>query len=188
MTLKIIAGKWKGRALKTPKGGSTRPTQGMLREAIFNICQNEVGGARFLDLFAGSGAMGLEALSRGAAHATFIEQNRQAIACIKENIGILKGEAETSIVGMEASRAVELLARQKALFDLIYIDPPYDIGFDIKPAAQLLAPGGTLFLEERRHPKRGRPTAGIGTLQCKETRRFGAALITLFQNQCSDSR
>ena len=192
--MRIIAGSAKGKTLLSPVDTRVRPTSDRAREGLFSSLESSFGslggleGLTFLDLFAGSGAMGLEALSRGAAHATFIEQNRQAIACIKENIGILKGEAETSIVGMEASRAVELLARQKALFDLIYIDPPYDIGFDIKPAAQLLAPGGTLFLEERRHPKRGRPTAGIGTLQCKETRRFGAALITLFQNQCSDSR
>lgn len=87
MTLRVIAGKYKGRSLKTPKATSTRPTQGMLREAVFNICQNEIEGAFFLDLFAGSGAMGFEAISRGAMKATLVEQNRQAQLCIKENGG-----------------------------------------------------------------------------------------------------
>ena len=180
MTLRMIAGQFKGRLLKTPKSTSTRPTQGMLREALFNICQMEILNARFLDLFAGSGAMGLEALSRGALHATFVEQNRQAIQCIKENIADLGVEKQTQLIPIDASRAVALLAKQGAQFDLIYIDPPYDLSFKLESASPLLAPGGTLFLEERHNPKKPHKPPQVPGLQFKETRRFGIALLSTF--------
>ncbi len=77
--MRIIAGIYKNRNIRTPKGGNTRPTSGMLREAVFNICQASIEKAHFLDLFAGSGAMGLEALSRGAKHAVFVDNHREAI-------------------------------------------------------------------------------------------------------------
>ena len=178
MTLRIISGTFKGRQLKTPKSTSTRPTQGMLREAIFNICQNEIAGARFLDLFAGSGAMGLEAISRGAAHSTFVEQNRQAIMCIKENITMLKVEPQTKVIPTDAARAITLLANQQ--FDLIYIDPPYDMLFDFAPVAPLLAPNGTLFIEGRHNPKQQHKPVELPGLRHKDTRKFGIALLSIY--------
>lgn len=178
MTLRMIAGTFKGRLLKTPKSTSTRPTQGMLREAIFNICQNEISGARFLDLFAGSGAMGLEALSRGASHSTFVEQNRQAIACIKENISLLGVEPKTRLIPTDASRALTLLATQQ--FDLIYIDPPYDTPFPLAPVAPLLAPNGILFLEERHNPKKQHAPIDLPGLPLKDVRRFGIAILSTY--------
>lgn len=183
MTLRIIAGKFKGRLLKAPKTNSTRPTQGMLREAIFNICQNEIENARFLDLFAGSGAMGLEALSRGALHTTFVEKNRQAILCIKENIAILKLEKQSTIIPTDASRAVEILAKQAAQFELIYIDPPYEIPFDLKPVVPLVAESGILFLEERHNPKKAHTPIELPGLTLKDTRRFGIALLSIYTNR-----
>ena len=89
MTLRIIGGKFKGRLIKTPKGEKTRPTSAILRKAVFDICQNQITDARFLDLFAGSGAMGLEALSRGASHATFVERDKHSVSCLKENLALL---------------------------------------------------------------------------------------------------
>lgn len=180
MTLRIIAGTFKGLLLKAPKGPSTRPTQGMLREAVFNICQNEIPGARFLDLFAGSGAMGLEALSRGAAHATLVEQNRNAIACIKENIASLHVENQTSLIPYDASRALALLAKQSVLFDIVYIDPPYDSPMTLEPLIPLLAPHATLFLEERHNPKKPHQPTTHPSLHLKDTRRFGIALLSIF--------
>ena len=113
MTLRIIAGAYKGRLLKTPKGPSTRPTQGMLREAVFNICQNEIEGARFLDLFAGSGAMAFEALSRGASRIILVEENRNAIACIRENLSLLKAEERAALLPVKAARALQLLSKER---------------------------------------------------------------------------
>jgi 16S rRNA (guanine966-N2)-methyltransferase len=181
MSLRIIAGQFKGRLLKAPKGPSTRPTQGMLREAVFNICQNEVEGARFLDLFAGSGAMGLEALSRGATHITLVEQNRQAIACIKENIQFLQVASQTTLIPTEAKRALSLLTKEGALFDIVYIDPPYDISLSLELLLPLLAPNALVFLEERYDPKKQASPPHIAGLQHQDTRRFGIALLSRFR-------
>lgn len=178
MTLRIIAGIYKGRLLKTPKGPSTRPTQGMLREAVFNICQNQIEGARFLDLFAGSGAMAFEALSRGAAHATLVEKNPHAILCIKQNISILEASAHVSLLTIDAHAA---LKRLSSPYDIIYIDPPYDSPVDslIEEilARKLLAPGASLFVEERYNPKIKSNPRDFPTLTLKDSRRFGAALL-----------
>lgn len=152
MTLKILSGRFKGRNLKTPSGTKTRPTQGVVRAALFNRCQNELEGARFLDLFAGSGAMGLEALSRGAAEVLFVERDRDAARCIQDNLALLKVEA--TVLTLDALAALKAIARRGSTFTLLYIDPPYD-----QPAAYydelfallkpLLAPGARVFLEER---------------------------------------
>lgn len=186
MTLRIIAGKFKGRILKIPKSSRTRPTQGMLREAIFNICQNEIEGALFLDLFAGSGAMGLEALSRGAARATFVEQNRQAIACIKENIKTLQVENQAALIPADVSLALTLLAKQKTQFDLIYIDPPYESPFDLAPVIPLILANGSLFLERRHTPNQHEKPAEAPGLILKGTRRFGSALLSIFYRKCEE--
>lgn len=181
MTLRIVAGKFKGRTLKAPKSNSTRPTQGMLREAVFNICQMEVPDTRFLDLFAGSGAMGLEALSRGASHSTFVEQNRQAAACIRENIATLELEAQTTIIPTDATRAIAILTKQSAQFDIVYIDPPYDTPFPVDTLLPILAPNALIFLEERHNPKKAHTIPSFPKLIHKDTRRFGIALLTTFR-------
>lgn len=181
MSLKIIGGRFKGRSLKTPPSSSTRPTQGMLREALFNICQNSIEGACFLDLFAGSGAVGLEALSRGATHATLIESNRQAIHCIQENIQILQVETEATLFPMPAERAVPLLSKQKKQFDLIYIDPPYEQltekWIELLLSFSLLKAGAFVFIEERYNPKNQKAPPTFASLSLKESRRFGIALL-----------
>jgi 16S rRNA (guanine(966)-N(2))-methyltransferase RsmD len=176
MTLRIIAGVFKGRLLKSPKGPATRPTQNMLREAVFNICQNEIADARFLDLFAGSGAMAFEALSRGASHAVLVEQNRHAIAAIRENIAILHLTTQITLLPHNATRALAQLHKQHALFDIIYIDPPYDHPFDPAPLLPLLAPHATLFWET----DATRPPPTLPPLTCTSSRHFAAALLSVF--------
>lgn len=174
--MRIIAGKFKGRNLKTPKSSSTRPTQEVLRGAVFNICQNQIEGSSFLDLFAGSGAMGLEAISRGASFAAFVEQNRGAIGCIKENIASLQVESMTKVIPTNVQRAIEILVGQ--IFDIIYIDPPYDLNLDFTAVVQLVAPQGIVFLEERYESNR-KPTI-ISGLSLKEARRFGSSVLSIF--------
>ena len=176
MSLRIIAGQFKGRLLKAPKGPSTRPTQSMLRESVFNICQQEIQGACFLDLFAGSGAMGLEALSRGALHATLVESDRRAIAAIRENIALLQVASETTLITTNAKQA---LKRLSSPFNIIYVDPPYDM--PIEPFVKelldrnLIASAGTLFIEERSGPH---PTSlHFPQLSLIGSRRFGEALL-----------
>jgi 16S rRNA (guanine966-N2)-methyltransferase len=176
MSLRIIAGQFKGRILKSPKGTSTRPTQSMVRESIFNICQNRTEGASFLDLFAGSGAMGLEALSRGAKQATFVEKNRMAAAVIRENIAALQVGSQTMVMQCDAKTAIERLSTP---FDILYIDPPYDIAaapfVEMLLRRSLIAMNGYLFIEERSHPARA--AASFDSLTWIDTRRFGEALL-----------
>lgn len=123
MSLKINGGVFRGISLDSPSGTKTRPTSNMLREAVFNICQHKVQNAKFLDLFAGTGAMGLEAISRGAAHATFIENDRNALTCIKKNIQKLSLESAVSILPVDVMSGLKKC--EGTTFDIIYIDPPY---------------------------------------------------------------
>jgi 16S rRNA (guanine966-N2)-methyltransferase len=123
--MRIIAGAWRGRPLVAPKGDATRPTADRTREALFSMLVSRVGsfeGLRVADLFAGSGALGLEALSRGAAHCTFVEQDRPALDSLKANIEKLGAAADVRAQSVLALGAVQ------QNFDLILMDPPYDTG------------------------------------------------------------
>ena len=125
MSLRIIGGQFRNRLLKTPKGPQTRPSLGILRKAVFDILQEEIIDANFLDLFAGAGSMGLEALSRGAKHATFVDLDRYALSCIRENIATLNVGQECTILQSDASVALSRLGKKQEQFDIVYIDPPY---------------------------------------------------------------
>jgi 16S rRNA (guanine(966)-N(2))-methyltransferase RsmD len=127
--MRIIGGVARGRLLKTREGKGTRPTDARSREAIFNILAERVMGARVLDLYAGSGAIGIEALSRGASHATFIEQNAVAARCIKENlrsVGFLeKGDERGEVWTANVKSALGRLTESGAQFEIIFADPPF---------------------------------------------------------------
>lgn len=123
--MRIIAGQWRGRLLVTPKGDTTRPTADRTREALFSMLVSRLGsfeGLRVADFFAGSGALGLEALSRGAASCTFVEHDRNALDALRTNVAALKAEADVR------AQSVMTLAQTKKPFDLILIDPPYGTG------------------------------------------------------------
>ena len=153
MTLKILAGEFGGRLLKAPKGSQTRPTTSMLRKAVFDILQPKIQDAVFLDLFSGSGAMGIEALSRGAKKAIFIDSHKDAIRCLKENLALLKLESKALIIQNDVFKALKKLEEMKTICDIIYADPPYDrsklylelLMFFEK--SSLLKADGTLLLE-----------------------------------------
>ena len=153
MTLKILGGEFKGRLLKAPKGLQTRPTMSILRKAVFDILQFKIQDTLFLDLFSGSGAMGIEALSRGARQAIFVDSHRNAIDTLKENLALLKIEARASVIQSDVFKALQKLHEMNTLCDIIYADPPYGnpraytelLQFlDTKP---LIEPQGILFLE-----------------------------------------
>ncbi len=121
--MRVIAGRWGGRRLVTPRGAATRPTSDRVREALFSVLGERVDEARVLDLFAGSGALGLEALSRGAAAATFVDSAPAAVAAVRANLEALGAEAE---VRRADARAFLHTARTAARqYDLIFLDPPY---------------------------------------------------------------
>jgi 16S rRNA (guanine966-N2)-methyltransferase len=171
--VRIIAGRLKGRQLKTPTWDGLRPTSDRLRETLFNILAPRIEGARMLDGYAGTGAVGIEAISRGAAHVTFVEQNRRALALIAANLDACRVEQgytieagdlvavlqrQRSNARNEAARndaagevaAREESAREGSLFDVIFLDPPYDIadaGPMLAAAARLLTMDGLLVVE-----------------------------------------
>ena len=140
--MRISGGEFRGRVLSVPKGLDVRPTQDRVREALFSMLQNDICGARFLDLFAGSGSVGLEALSRGAAEVSFVEHAPRSLASLSRNIAMLKVEAQCRMIRADV---YEWLGRPaETAFDIAYADPPYAVGAEHGYATMLarLAEGG----------------------------------------------
>src|SRR5262245_7168572 len=151
--MRVIAGSLKGRQLKAPTWEGLRPTSDKLRGTIFNILAPRIAGARVLDAYAGTGAVGIEALSRGAASVTFVDRDRRAQALIEANLarcGIADGYV---IIRASVARALETLDRSQ-LFDIMILDPPYDAAAQldavVAAAGGLLAADGVLVLERAR--------------------------------------
>lgn len=147
--MRIIAGTWRGRPLDAPRGNATRPTSDRAREGLFSMLASRLGSFEDLavaDLFAGTGALGLEALSRGAASCTFVEKDRVALDILRRNIDRLGATAKADI----HAQAVEHLPPPARPFDLVMMDPPYGAGLAqpaLDKAAAWLAPGGWLSVE-----------------------------------------
>jgi 16S rRNA (guanine966-N2)-methyltransferase len=168
--MRIIAGSLKGRRLNTPKWEGVRPTSDKLRETLFNVVAQRVPDARVLDAYAGTGAVGIEALSRGAAHVTFVDNDPRSLKLIEENLqrcgvsdryAIIRGRLGDT----RSPSTPSLFTALTAPFDLAVLDPPYDepeLPAAIAAVEALLAPGGLLVLEHaRRHPS---PDAGDSAL------------------------
>ena len=162
--MRVIAGTLKGRRLKAPTWDGLRPTSDKLRETLFNILAPRIGGARVLDGYAGTGALGIEAISRGAARVTFVERDRRAQALIAENLAHCGVENGYAIIRATVARAIEdLRAAPPDPFDVMLFDPPYDeapAGV-MASAGDLLAPRGVLVLE---HARRRAAPDGAGRL------------------------
>ena len=125
--MRIIGGRFRGTRLYAPKGLEIRPTADRLRESIFNILGSRLQTKRVLDLYAGTGAMGIEALSRGALHAVFIDQNPMALDLIRRNIAKVRAAEQTAIISWDIASNLQCLCGHEA-FDLVFIDPPYRKG------------------------------------------------------------
>jgi len=179
--MRVITGMYRGRTINTVKDLSVRPATERVRQTIFNMLANrmEFEGARVLDLFAGSGSLGLEALSRGAVHATFVEQGSDAVEYIERNVRAFRCEERTEILEMDAMRYLDSTQGQ---FDLVFADPPYSF----EPTALIpeiicdkgiVRPGGYLVVEH----------AGEVTLHTTSsytagpTKKFGRTIVTFFQ-------
>lgn len=144
--MRIVAGRFRGRALVAPRGALTRPTSDRLREAIFNVLTHgdyPLAGARVLDLFAGTGALGLEALSRGARFVLFVEEHAAARAAIRANIEALGLEGATKVFRRNAAHLGPMPAAAGGPFDLVFLDPPYGKGL-VRPALESLGKGAWL--------------------------------------------
>ncbi|MBI3263086.1 MAG: 16S rRNA (guanine(966)-N(2))-methyltransferase RsmD [Acidobacteria bacterium] len=176
--MRVIAGTLKGRRLRAPGWEGLRPTSDKLRETLFNLLAPRVSGATVLDGFAGTGAIGIEAVSRGARHVTFVEHDRRALRLIGENLdacGIVGGY---SIIRGSVTRASSRLAGET--FDIVVIDPPYDVddlSDVVLTVAPLVADTGVLVLE---HARRRQAPAGAGRLAQRRAVRSGDSRLTFY--------
>ncbi len=124
--MRVIAGKARRLQLKTPEGFDTRPTTDKTKETLFNILNPYLADSDFLDLFSGSGAIGIEALSRGAKYAAFVEDNKTALDCIRANLKFTKLEENAEVISYSAIEAIRVLEMKGKVFDVIFMDPPYN--------------------------------------------------------------
>lgn len=126
--MRVIAGKARSLKLKTPEGLDTRPTTDRIKETLFNMLQTYVPGAVFVDLFAGSGGIGIEALSRGASYAYFVENGKEAVKCIQDNLNFTKFSDSATLLKQDVFTALPLIREKEA--DIIFMDPPYEAGYE----------------------------------------------------------
>lgn len=151
--MRVIGGTAKGQPLKSLPGENTRPTLDRVKESMFNMIQLHIFEAKVLDLFGGSGALGIEALSRGGKFAHFVEEHRGSISVIQENLGKTRLKEKSRILSMDFRRALETLKSEGQSFDLIFLDPPYGKGLEkealeLIAEKELLAPGGLIIIEQ----------------------------------------
>jgi 16S rRNA (guanine966-N2)-methyltransferase len=180
--VRIIAGSLKGRRLKAPDWEGLRPTSDKLRETMFNVLAPRVAGARVMDGFAGTGALGIEALSRGAAWVTFVERDRRAQALIAENLAHCGIETGYTIVRAAVARGMETLRTDPAFepFDIVLLDPPYDgpAGEILTGVDSLVASDGVVVLE---HARRAAAPETAGGLTRVRQVLSGDSALTFYQ-------
>jgi 16S rRNA (guanine966-N2)-methyltransferase len=177
--VRIIGGKHSGRRLGSLAGAATRPTGDRVREALFNIWQARVFDAHVWDVYAGTGAIGLEALSRGAAHAVFSESSREALRTLRHNIALLNEGARAEVWPKKAEDLLEGWREAAPQFDLVFLDPPWRVGVSAGIRSQLwrvLADDGMAVVESRQDAERDELTG----LQELWSRRYGDTRLTAY--------
>jgi 16S rRNA (guanine966-N2)-methyltransferase len=179
----VISGTLRGRRLIAPGGRSTRPTADRIKESVFNILAGCLADRRVLDLYAGTGALGIEALSRGAASAIFIDQAKIALAALRRNIETLKLEDRTRILRWNILNNLNCLAADYQQIDLVFMDPPYEVDA-VAPtltalvACDALAPGARVVIE---HSVRETITPPLDGLRLSDQRQFGKTLVSFME-------
>ena len=178
--MRVITGSARGRRLKELEGMETRPTTDRVKEGLFSALQFDIEGRRVLDLFAGTGQLGIECLSRGAAFAVFVDQRRDAAALVREN---LKATALSDRARVMNGGALEFLAETRETFDLVFLDPPYASGLLDKVAERLSAfdilnPRGIIVAE---HPANHAPPAARPPVRLQRTYRYGKIAVSLYR-------
>ena len=186
--MRIIAGSIKGRQLKAPKGRRLRPTAARVKEALFNILPHDLSGFRVLDLFAGTGNLSVEALSRGAAEAVLIDAATEAGKVIRENLRAVGFSDKAKVWVAPVLKSTQLLARRGERFDLIFLDPPYEkdwVGKTLRAVAQegLLRETGILVVE---HSVREKVEKDYPPLRLSDQRRYGTTLLSFFEHCASE--
>jgi 16S rRNA (guanine966-N2)-methyltransferase len=185
--MRIVGGTRRGRKLLPPRSPDTRPTADRVRESLFNVLGQSLAGGDVLDLYAGTGALGLEALSRGADRAVLVDAAAEATDLCQRNTVALGFEAEVSVLRLRAERAVERLDREGRRFVLAFADPPYAARagpWVVGAVAPLLVEGGTLVVE---HDRREVLPESTGVLFKVDQRRFGDTVLSFYRAALSDS-
>lgn len=182
MSLRVIGGSCKGRRLSTVRGMTTRPTSDRVRESIFNILSGRISEKVVVDLFAGTGALGIEALSRGAARALFVDHSRQALAIIGKNLTVCGLDPLTSIVRWDIRINLTCLKREKPAPDLVFMDPPYHRGYEVKTltnlhAADILPEGAVVVVE---HAAADDLPENVAFFYRNDYRRYGDTAVSFF--------
>ncbi len=182
--MRIISGQLKGRRLKAPKGREVRPTADRVKEALFNILPHDLSGRRVLDLFAGTGNLSLEAMSRGAERAVLVDIAREATELIAENLKAVGCHGKARVVTGSAFKTARSLARSGESFDLIFLDPPYEKGLAgeaLKEIAKesLLGENGVAVAE---HSVREKVEERYGPLALVDQRRYGGTQLSFFRH------
>jgi 16S rRNA (guanine(966)-N(2))-methyltransferase RsmD len=181
--VRVQAGELKGRRLVAPRGRLTRPTADQVRIACLDTLMPFLARGPFLDLFAGAGGVGIEALSRGAPSAVFVERDPSALRALRENLGQLGLGARSRVLRGDAVRAVEALARGGERFAVVFLDPPYESARALPALLRLaegdcLAPSAVVVLQ---HPTKALPPESPGVLALWKQRRFGETTLTFFR-------
>jgi 16S rRNA (guanine(966)-N(2))-methyltransferase RsmD len=182
--MRVIAGKAKGARLAAPKGLDVRPTLDRVREALFSILGPRLENAHFLDLFAGSGANGIEALSRGASLCAFVDQDPRSLVAIKRNLDVARLSENARLYRLAIPGGIPVLAKEGLQYEIVFADPPYDLTPDDYDdllrrlrAAQLLTPGGLLVIE---HARRTRLPANTADFHCSRHLEYGDTALSFF--------
>ena len=181
--MRVITGTARGRVLKTLPGDATRPTTDKVKEAVFSAIQFDVEGRRVLDLFAGSGQMGIEALSRGAAHAVFVDASREAASVVKENLQKTDLFANATVICRKAEDFLNTAER----FDLVFVDPPYASDLLLQVLQRLprcLSDYATVICE---HPTSVTLPQTVGTLVAGKPKQYGKIGVTIYRNQVASN-
>jgi 16S rRNA (guanine966-N2)-methyltransferase len=185
--MRIIAGKYRSRVLKSPRSSKTaalRPTSDRLRETLFNILGPAVEGAVFVDAYAGTGAVGIEALSRGAREVIFLEKDPAAVALIRRNLEALGIQSGVEILAVDAARGLELLAARRAHAHFVFLDPPYadkeeyERALDILDVSPLLTPEGRVIVE---HSRKQELPEQLGSLERVRVVEQGDAALSFYR-------
>jgi len=185
--MRVIGGNARGRRLKVPKGQAVRPTPNRVKEALFNILPHDLSGIKLLDLFAGTGNVSIEAISRGAAKAILIDSSEKSGKVIGENLRNLGFTDRAHVRIAPVSRALRSLARQGESFDMIFLDPPYEhnlINACLEAIARsnLLRASGTLVIE---HSAREQPEVEYDSLILKDQRKYGDTWLSFFKHRAA---
>lgn len=189
--MRVVAGTAKGRKLKAPKTSGTRPVMDRVKTALFDTLGGDVRETRFLDLFAGTGGIGIEALSRGARSATFVELGAEALVCVRENLATTRLTEHAEVLRADVFQFLQQAAASGRYFDIVYVAPPQYQGLARRTllaldAAPLTEPGGLVIVQIHPHERREFDDLSLERLELVDERRYGSTVLIYYEHRQPD--